>query len=338
MSILVTGGAGYIGSHTIIELINQGVKSIISVDNFSNSDVSAYDRIKQITGVTVINYNIDLTDLDACREIFSAEDIKQVVHFAAFKSVPESVENPLLYYHNNLSSLVNLLKCCNEFDCHDFIFSSSCSVYGNIDQLPVTEKTTLGDAESPYAQTKLIGEKIVTDATTANPNLKAVILRYFNPVGAHQSGLNGEPPSDRPNNLVPYITQTAAGLKEQLKIFGGDYDTKDGTCVRDYIHVTDIAEAHILALDYFDNMHLQLDIFNLGTGDGVTVLEVVKSFECANNLKLNYTIVDRRKGDVEAVYADNTKAKDLLGWSPKFNLQQMMKSAWMWQQHLSKSN
>lgn len=335
MSILVTGGAGYIGSHTIIELLNQGVKSIISVDNYSNSNSSTYERIEQITGVKVISYNIDLTDFEACRELFQKEEIKQVIHFAAFKSVPESVENPLLYYHNNLTALINLLKSCEEFNCQDFIFSSSCSVYGNISQLPVTENTHLSQPESPYAQTKLIGEKIVTDATNANKNLRAVILRYFNPVGAHESGLNGELPSDRPNNLVPYITQTAIGIKDQLKIFGGDYETRDGTCVRDYIHVTDIAEAHILALEYFHKMRQPLEIFNLGTGSGITVLEVVKSFESVNNIQLNYAIVDRRKGDVEAVYADNTKAKTLLGWTPKFNLEKMMKSAWMWQKHIS---
>ena len=338
MSILVTGGAGYIGSHTLIELINQGHTDIISVDNFSNSDKLTFQRIERITGVSVKNYGIDLTDKHACEKLFKDEVIDSIIHFAAFKSVPDSVAKPLNYYHNNLASLVNLLDCCRKYNCNQFIFSSSCSVYGNAKELPVTEETELGIPESPYAQTKFIGEQILTDTTKADTNLKVIILRYFNPVGAHESGLNGEPPSERPNNLVPFITQTAAGLKEQLQIFGGDYNTKDGTCVRDYIHVSDIADAHILALSYLAKMDKQLDILNLGTGNGVTVLEVVKSFEKVNNLSLNYAIVDRREGDVEAVFANNTKAKTLLGWNPKYGLEEMMKSAWKWQLNLGKKN
>lgn len=338
MSILVTGGAGYIGSHTLIELINQGYKNIISVDNYSNSDESTYARIKEITGVSVKKYAIDLTDKKSCTRLFEEEKIESIIHFAAFKSVPESVENPLAYYHNNLGSLVNILDCCKEYSCNQLIFSSSCSVYGNSKELPVTEETVLSKPESPYAQTKFIGEQILMDAVKAYSNLRVVILRYFNPVGAHKTGLNGEPASDMPNNLVPYITQTAAGLKEQLQIFGGDYNTKDGTCVRDYIHVSDIADAHILALSYLSKMDKQIDILNLGTGNGVSVLEVVKSFEKVNNLSLNYAIVDRRDGDVEAVYANNSKAKKLLGWNPKYGLEEMMKSAWKWQLHLAENN
>lgn len=338
MSILVTGGAGYIGSHTLIELINQGYKNIISVDNYSNSDESTYARVKEITGVSVKKYTIDLTDKKSCNQLFEEEKIESIIHFAAYKSVPESVENPLAYYHNNLGSLVNILDCCREYSCNQLIFSSSCSVYGNSKELPVTEETVLSKPESPYAQTKFIGEQILMDAVKAYSNLRVVILRYFNPVGAHKTGLNGEPASEMPNNLVPYITQTAAGLKEQLQIFGGDYNTKDGTCVRDYIHVSDIADAHILALSYLSKMDKQIDILNLGTGNGVSVLEVVKSFEKVNNLSLNYAIVDRRDGDVEAVYANNSKAKKLLGWNPKFGLEEMMKSAWKWQLHLAENN
>ena len=338
MSILVTGGAGYIGSHTLIELINQGYKNIISVDNYSNSDESTYARVKEITGVSVKKYTIDLTDKKSCNQLFEEEKIESIIHFAAFKSVPESVENPLAYYHNNLGSLVNILDCCKEYSCNQLIFSSSCSVYGNSKELPVTEETVLSKPESPYAQTKFIGEQILMDAVKAYSNLRVVILRYFNPVGAHKTGLNGEPASDMPNNLVPYITQTAAGLKEQLQIFGGDYNTKDGTCVRDYIHVSDIADAHILALSYLSKMDKQIDILNLGTGNGVSVLEVVKSFEKVNNLSLNYAIVDRRDGDVEAVYANNSKAIKLLGWYPKYGLEEMMKSAWKWQLHLAENN
>lgn len=338
MSILVTGGAGYIGSHTLIELIDQGYNDIISVDNFSNSDESTYRRIEKISGVSIKNYEIDLTNKSACEKLFEDENIVSIIHFAAFKSVPESVANPLAYYHNNLASLVNLLECCRKYNCNQFIFSSSCSVYGNAKELPVTEDTQLGIPESPYAQTKFIGEQILMDTVKANTNLKVIILRYFNPVGAHESGLNGEPESERPNNLVPFITQTAAGLKEQLQIFGGDYNTKDGTCVRDYIHVSDIADAHILALSYLEKMDKQLDILNLGTGNGVTVLEAVKSFEKVNRLSLNYAIVERREGDVEAVFANNIKAKTLLGWNPKYGLDEMMQSAWKWQMHLSEKD
>lgn len=338
MSILITGGAGYIGSHTLIELINKGYKDLISVDNYSNSTASTYKRVEKITGVAVKHYNIDLTNKDSCELLFEQEKIDSIIHFAAFKSVPESVANPLSYYRNNLDSLINLLECCDKYNCHKFIFSSSCSVYGNSKELPVTEESSLGIPESPYAHTKFISESILADIVKANPALKVIILRYFNPVGAHKSGLNGEPASERPNNLVPFITQTAAGLKNKLQIFGGDYNTKDGTCIRDYIHVSDIADAHILALNYLDKMDSSIDIFNLGTGNGVSVLEAVQSFEKVNNLSLNYEIVERREGDVEAVYANNSKAHKLLGWQPKFGLEEMMLSAWKWQLNLSKDN
>lgn len=334
MTVLVTGGAGYIGAHTIIELIQKGYTEIISVDNYSNSEEKTYERIETITNHKVKYYFTDLTKEADCKKLFVENKIDAVIHFAAFKSVPESVENPLLYYRNNINSLINIIDCCNKYHCKQLIFSSSCSVYGNSKELPVTESTPLGIAESPYAQTKFIGERIIRDAVKANSELKAVILRYFNPVGAHISGKLGEPASERPNNLVPFITQTAAGLKEKLKVFGGDYNTPDGTCIRDYIHVSDIAEAHILALEYLSRTENNIEVFNLGTGNGVTVLEAIKSFEYANNLKLNYEIVERRKGDVEAVYANNDKAVKLLDWKPKHSLSEMMESAWKWQLNL----
>jgi UDP-glucose 4-epimerase len=334
MTVLVTGGAGYIGSHTIIELIQKGYTKIISVDNYSNSEEKTYERIEAITNYKVHYYSIDLTKKEDCEKIFEENTIDSIIHFAAFKSVPESVENPLAYYRNNLESLINLLDCCCKYSCNKIIFSSSCSVYGNSKELPVTEVTPLGVAESPYAQTKFIGENIIRDTVKSNSKLKAIILRYFNPVGAHISGIIGEPASDRPNNLVPYITQTAAGLKDKLQVFGGDYNTKDGTCIRDYIHVTDIADAHVLALEYISRSINNCEVFNLGTGNGVTVLEAIKSFESVNNLRLNYEIVERRLGDVEAVYANNEKAIKMLGWKPKYSLDDMMESAWKWQQHL----
>lgn len=334
MTVLVTGGAGYIGSHTIIELIQKGYTNIISVDNYSNSEESTYKRIESITNYKIRYYSIDLTNKIDCERLFEENEIDAVIHFAAYKSVPESVENPLSYYRNNLNSLINIIDCCNKYHCNQLIFSSSCSVYGNSKELPVTETTPLGIAESPYAETKFIGERIIRDAVKANSEMKAVILRYFNPVGAHISGKLGEPASERPNNLVPFITQTAAGLKEKLKVFGGDYNTPDGTCIRDYIHVSDIADAHILALEYLTKTNNNIEVFNLGTGKGVTVLEVIKSFEFVNNLNLNYEVVERRKGDVEAVYANNDKAVKLLGWKPKHSLSEMMESAWKWQQNL----
>jgi len=334
MTVLVTGGAGYIGSHTIIELIQKGYTKIISVDNYSNSEEKTYERIKRITNHQIDFYHVNLTDSAECERIFTEHKIEAIIHFAAFKSVPESVENPTLYYQNNLNSLINILESAKKHNCNHLIFSSSCSVYGNSKSLPVTENTILEPTESPYARTKLFSEQIINDFVKVNPSFKAIILRYFNPVGSHMSGLNGELPSDRPNNLVPFITETAIGNKKVLKVFGGDYNTKDGTCIRDYIHVTDIADAHILALNYVYNTDKNYEVFNLGTGIGVTVLEVIESFERMNNLKLNYEIVERRKGDVEAVYANNEKALNLLKWHPKYSLDDMMESAWKWQQHL----
>lgn len=339
MKILITGGAGYIGSHTIIEILENTNWEVISIDNYSSSSEKTYQRIEKITGKKVTYYNIDLTNFSLTEKVFEENtDIAGIIHFAAFKSVPESVENPLMYYHNNLNSLINILKCQAKYNIPNLIFSSSCSVYGNLTELPVTETTPLNKPESPYAYTKQIGEKMVDDFIKTNANLKAISLRYFNPVGAHKSGLNGEVPIARPNNLVPYITQTAIGKLEQLTVFGGDYATNDGTCIRDYVHVCDIASAHVKALQKLveDKNFEQHSIINLGTGVGVSVLEAIKAFEKVSNQKLNYKIGPRRAGDVEAIYANNTKAKELINWTPKFNIDEMMLSAWLWEQNLNK--
>lgn len=340
MKILITGGAGYIGSHTIIEILENTNWEVISIDNYSSSSEKTYQRIEKITGKKTNYYNIDLTDLSLTEKVFEEnKDIAGIIHFAAFKSVPESVENPLLYYHNNLNSLINILRCQKKYSIPNLIFSSSCSVYGNLDELPVTENTPLNKPESPYAYTKQIGEKIVDDFIKINSSLKAISLRYFNPVGAHKSGLNGEVPIARPNNLVPYITQTAIGKLEQLTVFGGDYATNDGTCIRDYVHVCDIASAHVKALQKLveDKNFERHSIINLGTGVGVSVLEAIKAFEKVSNQKLNYKIGERRAGDVEAIYANNNKAKELLNWTPKYNIDEMMLSAWLWENNLKEN-
>ncbi|NQX98384.1 MAG: UDP-glucose 4-epimerase GalE [Flavobacteriales bacterium] len=336
MKILITGGAGYIGSHTIIEIIQNTNWEIISIDNYSNSSEEAYDRIEKITGKRVKYYNVDLKNLLATEKVFNENpDIKGIIHFAAFKAVGESVEQPLMYYDNNLNSLGNILKCQAKYNVPNIIFSSSCSVYGNVEELPVTENSKLRKSESPYAYTKQIGEVMVDNFIKVNEELKAISLRYFNPVGAHISGLNGESSTTKPNNLVPFITQTAIGKLEKLTVFGNDYDTKDGTCVRDYIHVSDIANAHVLALKYLidgvvDKKH---DIINLGTGVGVTVIEAINAFEKVSGEKLNYEIGNRREGDIAAIYANNDKAKETLAWESKYNLDDMMLSAWKWEKY-----
>ncbi|MFK5948488.1 MAG: UDP-glucose 4-epimerase GalE [Methylococcales bacterium] len=338
MKILITGGAGYIGSHTIIEILQNTDWEVISIDNYSNSTVATYDRIKEITGKEINFYEVDLKDLSATKTVFEENpDIKGIIHFAAYKAVGESVEQPLSYYDNNLNTLANILKCQAKFNVPSLIFSSSCSVYGNVDELPVTEQSKLSISESPYAYTKQIGEVMVNDFMKVNSNLKAISLRYFNPVGAHISGLNGELSNTRPNNLVPFITQTAIGKQESLTVFGSDYNTIDGTCVRDYIHVSDIANAHVLALQQLikGNISKNHDIINLGTGVGVSVLEAITAFEKVSNQKLNYTIGARREGDVEAIYANNEKAKEILKWTPKLNLDDMMLSAWKWENQLA---
>lgn len=334
IKILVTGGAGYIGSHTIIDILENTDWSVISADNFSNSEPAAFTRIKKITGKTVKNYNTDLCNKTEVEKIFRENrDIKGIIHFAAFKSVPESVQNPLLYYHNNIESLVNLLHCTEKFNIPYFIFSSSCSVYGNINRLPVSEKTPIGHAESPYGYTKQIGERIICDFSVAGNGTRSIALRYFNPVGAHSSGAIGEMPTQRPNNLVPMITQTAAGKHKEMMVFGDDYDTRDGTCIRDYIHVCDIAAAHRKALDYLlsNAKAPNYSVFNLGSGKGVTVMEMIKAFEKESGRKLNYKVAKRREGDVEAIYSDSSAAANILKWKPSYTLDEMMSTAWKWQ-------
>ena len=337
--ILVTGGAGYIGSLTIIEMLENSDWEPISADNYSNSSAITFDRIKEITGKSVINYVVDLCDIKATKEIFEKNnDISGIIHFAAYKSVPESVENPLMYYHNNIESLINILNCAKEFKVPHVIFSSSCSVYGNIENLPVSENTPIGKAVSPYGFSKQIGEEILKDFTKAVKSVKTVALRYFNPVGAHRSGKIGEVPVQRPNNLVPMITQTAVGKQKEVIIFGNDYKTRDGTCIRDYVHVCDIASAHIKALKYLDDNKSAPDfsVLKLGTGNGVSVMEMVKTFEMVSGMKLNYRIGPKRPGDVSAIYSDMSLVKKTLGWTPTYNLDEMMLSAWKWEQNLLK--
>lgn len=335
-TIIVTGGAGYIGSHTIIELLTKTNFNVVSVDNFSNSTPRSYDRIKEITNKTFETLNFDLCNTETVfTELSKIKNIIGIIHFAAYKSVPESVADPILYYHNNLNSLNNLLKFSIEKKIGNFIFSSSCSVYGNADELPVTEKTPLKKAESSYGHTKQIGEDVINFVCNVNPELNAVLLRYFNPVGAHLSGKIGEFPLNRPNNLVPIITQTAAG-KNSLTVFGNTFNTRDGSCIRDYVHVSDIADAHVKALNYLiDGRNKNTtSLFNLGTGNGVSVLEAIHSFEKMSCAKLKYTIGPKREGDVVAIYADNSLAKTELKWVPQYSLDDMMLSAWKWQLNL----
>lgn len=334
--ILVTGGCGYIGSHTIVDLINNGFE-VISVDNNSRSNPSILSGIEAITGKKVKNYNVDLCIFDDTHAIFQENnDIVGIIHFAAYKAVGESVEQPLLYFENNLSSLVNILKCVAEFKIPSFVFSSSCTVYGNPDNIPVTELTPQKPAESPYGSTKQIGEAIVQQTLQSLKDQNAILLRYFNPVGAHPSNQIGEIPIGKPANLIPAITQTAIGKLPQMQVWGNDYDTRDGSCVRDYIHVCDIAQAHTLALNYLmeGKNKTNCDIFNLGSGNGNTVLEVIHMFEKVSGQLLNYTIGPRRAGDVIAIYANNEKAVNELEWNPAYNLEDMMRTAWEWEKKL----
>ena len=330
--ILVTGGCGYIGAHTIVDLIENGFE-VISADNNSRSNETILDAVEKITGKVVKNYKVDLCIYDDTVAIFQENPgIAGIIHFAAYKSVGESVKNPLLYFENNLNSLINILKCADEFSIPNFVFSSSCTVYGNPDKIPVTEETPMKPAESAYGATKQMGEQIVQEAVNCNSN-NAILLRYFNPVGAHPSALMGELPLGKPENLVPAITQTAIGKLPMMQVWGDDYETRDGSCVRDYIHVCDIAHAHTLALNYLlqNKNESNCDVFNLGTGDGHTVLEIIHEFEKASGVKLNYKTGSRRPGDVIAIYANNDKAKNLLGWQPKYTLKDMMTTAWKWE-------
>ncbi len=330
--ILVTGGCGYIGAHTIVDLIENGFEPIC-VDNNSRSTPVLLEGIEKITGKKIKNYKVDLCSFDETHAVFQENpNIEGIIHFAAYKSVGESVKEPLLYFENNLHSLINILKCVKEFNIPYFIFSSSCTVYGNPDEIPVTESTPTKPAESPYGYTKQMGEQIVSESSKTI-STKSILLRYFNPVGAHPSALIGEMPLGKPQNLVPAITQTAIGKLPQMKVHGNDYPTRDGSCVRDYIHVSDIAHAHTLALQYLiDNKNKSgCEIFNLGTGNGVTVLEAIKSFEKVSEVKLNYVVGERRPGDVVAVYADNKLAREQLAWVIKYSLEEMMSTAWKWE-------
>jgi len=334
--VIVTGGLGYIGSHTVVELVNNGYEPII-VDNLSNSEIEILDGIQEITGRTIVFENVDLAEEPATIDLFKKhKDAIGVIHFAALKAVGESVKMPTEYYRNNIFGLVNILTAIKKVSIANLIFSSSCTVYGQPAKLPVTESTPFKPAESPYGSTKQIGEEILKAAAGAEENLNAISLRYFNPIGAHDSALIGELPKGVPNNLVPYITQTAAGLRQSLSVYGGDYSTSDGTAIRDYIHVVDLAEAHVVALKRLADgkNETSFEFFNLGTGKGYSVLEVIKSFEKSTGEKLNYSIVERRAGDIESIYADTTKATEVLGWNTKRTLDQMMLSAWNWEKQL----
>jgi UDP-glucose 4-epimerase len=337
--ILVTGGCGYIGSHTIVDLLENGF-SVISIDDNSRSTAYSVNGIEQITGKKIKNYKVDLKNFDETRAVFQEnEDITGVIHFAAYKAVGESVAEPLKYYENNMFGLINLLKCVQEFDTPYFVFSSSCTVYGNPDSIPVTELSPTKKAESPYGATKQMGEEIVADYHKIDGIRAAILLRYFNPVGAHPSGFLGETPVGRPQNLVPAITQTAVGKLPKMMVYGSDYPTRDGSCIRDYIHVCDIAHAHTLALQYLLNNKnkTSCDIFNLGTGNGITVLEAIHTFEDVSGVKLNYEIGPRRPGDVIAIYANNDAAVAELGWNIQYNLEDMMRTAWAWEQKISEA-
>lgn len=332
--VLVTGGTGYIGSHTVVDLIDHGFE-VLSVDNLINSNDDVLDGIEQITGVKVQNHRVDLVDLAGLLSVFQAHpDIQGVIHFAALKLVGQSVEQPLRYFRNNLTGLLNLLTCMQTFQVPHLIFSSSCSVYGNTDELPVTEETPFQEAESPYARTKQMGEHIIRDYLRAQAECKAVLLRYFNPAGAHSSALIGEAPSNPATNLVPVITETAIGKRERMTVFGNDYPTRDGSCIRDYIHVMDLANAHTRALQYLleNRNDDNCEVFNLGIGEGVSVLEAIQAFERVSGQSLNYEIGKRRPGDVIAIYANKDRAASLLGWQPTRDIDEIMSSAWKWEQ------
>ncbi|MCI7400034.1 MAG: UDP-glucose 4-epimerase GalE [Prevotella sp.] len=333
-TILVTGGTGFIGSHTTVELINAGYKVVI-VDNLSNSQADVIDGIEKITGVRPAFEKMDCCDLDGMDKVFAKyPDIEGIIHFAASKAVGESVEKPLLYYRNNIVSLVNLLELMPKYGVKGIIFSSSCTVYGQPDpeNLPVTEDAPVKPAESPYGNTKQVNEEIIRDFINSGADIKAILLRYFNPIGSHPSAIIGEMPNGVPMNLIPYVTQTAMGIREQLKVFGNDYDTPDGTCIRDYIYVVDLAKAHVKAMQrVLDTDSDKLEVFNVGTGKGVSTKEIVDAFEKSTGVKLNWTFAPRRPGDIEKVWANPEKANNVLGWKAETSLEDTLKSAWNWQ-------
>lgn len=336
--IVVTGGTGYIGSHTTVELIQQGYQVVI-IDNLSNSERFILDRIEQITGIRPAFYEFDITDKAKLMDFFNKEKgIQGIIHFAASKAVGESVQIPLHYYQNNLVSLINLLDLMPKYGVGNIVFSSSCTVYGQPDKLPVTEQAPVKPAESPYGYTKQVCENILKDTIKSGAAIKGIALRYFNPIGAHPSGLIGELPRGVPNNLMPFITQTAYGIRQQLSVFGDDYNTPDGSCIRDYIHVVDLAKAHIVAIDRMISGKNKnaYEMFNIGTGNGFSVLEVIKSFEKTTGQKLNYKIVGRRAGDIEQIWADTTIANNELGWKAEKTIDEMTLSAWKWEQEYRK--
>jgi len=329
--ILVTGGLGFIGSHTVVELQNEGFEVVI-IDDLSNTRIEVLDGIKSISGIQPEYVNLDLKNKVSIQDFFNRHKIDGVIHFAASKAVGESVEQPLKYYENNISSLIYLLEGMAEHKVSNFIFSSSCTVYGQADELPITEGAPVKPAESPYGNTKQIGEEILKDLTKVS-DLKAIALRYFNPIGAHESGMIGELPLGVPQNLIPFVTQTAAGFRKELSVFGDDYPTPDGTAVRDYIHVVDLAEAHISALRRLleGRNKSKMEFYNIGTGKGSSVLEVIKAFEKVSKKDLNYKIVARREGDITAAYADTSLANKELNWKAKLGLEEALASAWQWQ-------
>jgi len=338
--ILVTGGSGYIGSHTAVELIEKGFE-VISVDNLHNSEAWINDRIGMITGTTPSLEILDLCDIERLDNLFRKyEGIKAIIHFAAFKAVGESVEKPLEYYRNNIVSTLNLLEMMKKHGVNAIVFSSSCTVYGQPDKLPVTEDSPLKPATSPYGNTKKICEDIIRDATIAHSEIKAISLRYFNPIGAHPSALIGELPRGVPENLVPFITQTAIGLRDELKVFGNDYNTPDGSCIRDYLHVSDLSKAHVKAVERLieGKNKNSYEVFNLGTGKGVSVFEVISSFERVSGMKLRYRITGRRPGDIEKIWADASLANRELGWKTVYSLDDAVRSAWEWEKNLRKIN
>lgn len=336
--ILVTGGTGYIGSHTTVELQNAGYEVVI-VDNLSNSNIKVLDGIEAITGIRPAFEEVDCTDMPALKAVFDKyPGIKAIINFAASKAVGESVQKPLLYYRNNLTTLINLLELMPQYGVEGFVFSSSCTVYGQPEVLPVTEDTPRQTATSPYGNTKKICEDIITDAVHADAPYKAILLRYFNPIGAHPSAKIGELPLGVPQNLIPFVTQTAAGIREQLSVFGDDYNTPDGSCIRDYINVVDLAKAHVVAVErMLTGKSLEnVEVFNVGTGRGLSVLEIVDTFQKVTGVKLNYKIVGRREGDIEQVWADPTKANNVLGWKAEASVEDTLLSAWRWQESLAK--
>ena len=329
MSILLTGGTGFIGSHTAVELIESGYDVIIA-DDLSNSSASVIDRIEHITGTRPIFYKIDVSDKAALQNLFKEQDIDAVIHFAGVKAVGESVVKPLEYYRNNLDTTLSLLEVMEQFDVHQFVFSSSATVYGSENPYPYTETMKKGSCSNPYGWTKSMIEQILGDATVANPNLSVILLRYFNPIGAHESGLIGEDPQGIPNNLMPFISQVAVGKRTKLTIFGDDYDTPDGTCRRDYLHVVDLADAHVKALEFAAD-HKGVEIFNIGTGTPYSVLEIVRAFEKSNGIAVPYEIGARRDGDLPEFWANADKAKTILGWEDKRSLEDMCRDSWSWQ-------